>query len=99
MIEKEEHQWGTRLTVRPLSAAKHSHMTIHVDVHRPTSGSKRDVRVTFTAPTDTLRPADLATWMNAMTTIQVEAGKVADEYAPPPPKKKKKAAKKATKGS
>jgi hypothetical protein len=86
----EEFPWGTRLTARPLS--DHPFLAIHADVHRNSTRSQRDIRITFTAPTKVLRVNDARTWVNAMSSVLARATELAESYVP-----KKKAAPKAAK--
>ena len=86
----EDFPWGTRLTARPFS--DRPFLAIHADVHRNSPNTQRDIRITFTAPTETLRVIDAKTWVNAMSAILAQATEVADSFV-----QKKKAAPKTAK--
>lgn len=73
------------MTARPLG--NHPFLVIHADVHRNSPNTQRDIRITFTAPTETLRVIDAKTWVNAMSAILAKATEVADSFV-----EKKKAA-------
>ena len=80
MIEREDLDWGARLTARPLQ--KHPDMQMQVDVHHPPKNQRTEVYVNFQGGVH-MRRGDVRIWMNAMAAILSEADEVAEEFAPP----------------
>jgi len=87
MIERQNRQWGVRLLVRPFSARKYADLEIQADVHKPPTGQRKDIKITFRAPSEPLRLTDARIWMAAMAAIVEEAEKVAEELAPKKPER------------
>ena len=96
MIEREDFDWGTRLTARPVK--RDQKLTIEADIHRPPTNQRTEIYVNFRGALH-MRQTDARIWASAMNAILSEANKVAEEYVPQKKKatRKKTAKKKASK--
>ena len=92
-IEREESDWGVRLTARPL-AGPNAALTIKAEIASWKQGKGSEVRITFTGTSmaSPLRLLDAQAWNEAMTALITETRKVIAELkaeAPKAPPKKK----------
>jgi len=95
MIEREDKDWGVRLTCYPFHGPGLKRgMRIHAEVSKPKPRRSPDIRIVFSSVPvqDPLRTADAQTWGRALDAILAEARKVADELKAKPqrsPRRKK----------
>jgi hypothetical protein len=91
MIQREDFDWGVRLTARPLAGKDAQEMTICVDIgaHKPGRGS--DVRFTFPGATlhKPLRVVDAQAWGEAMLALVSQTRAVQAEMRTASEKKKR----------
>jgi len=82
-IERTDLDWGVRLIIAPFHTKRHQHLEIQADVHRPPSGQKQEVWISFrgVAPQDRFRPTDARIWHAAMGAMLTRIEEVANELA------------------
>ncbi len=82
MIEREDKDWGVRLTCHPFRGPGEKRgMRIYAEVAKPKPRQSPSTTIVFSSVPvqDPLRIADAQTWGRALDAMLAEARKVADE--------------------
>lgn len=94
MIEREDKEWGVRLTCHPFHSGMKRGMRIYAQIGKPKPRRNPEITLVFSSvPVQApLRTADAQTWGRALDAMLAEARKVADELKAKPkrsPRQKK----------
>ncbi len=82
MIERENKEWGVRLTCHPFHGLGMKRgMRIYAEVSKPKPKQSPEITIVFSSVPiqDPLRTADAQTWGQALAAVLAEARNVADE--------------------
>ena len=87
MIEREDKDWGVRLTCHPFHGpGMKRDMRIHAEVSKPKPRRSPEITIVFSSVPvqDPLRAADAQTWGRALNAVLAEARRVANELKAKP---------------
>lgn len=89
-INREDTDWGVRITLRPFPDPQYMGMEISADIGNPKPDRSPEIKVRFTGvPVQTpLRATDLVVWIAALRGMEEEARKIAAELKEGKPKKR-----------
>ena len=79
MIEREEHDWGVQLTVKPFSGVRTLEIRAEITLPKATRGA--DAKISFSGVTfaEPLKVIEAQTWVEAMTALIQEVRGVTAE--------------------
>jgi hypothetical protein len=77
-IKREDHQWGVRLTARPLSECGHPGMHMTVDI-TPKQNRNPGITVQWASSMGSIKVSDTMTWINSLRAFVEQAKAVAAE--------------------